>query len=247
MKLLIHCDEVFDILTRGPFPSGHEHDDAVEHHLRCCHDCRQLAEALRPAVELFHECLSADEADSLPEYHGSVTPLQQPLSRSLPRDMSEISLAHDAPIVVAWDRSAEIAAQRQQRRMLLAHGLIGLAMTAAVVLLVVSLGSSLREFNRVQTRTPDHSFATSNVSLTPQESAQHLLALRLPAACWLGNDFEVSGLRSLEEQIAQALEQRAIACCTRCHSEKSPHEALRSPSVHQIATLQKSCLACHKG
>jgi hypothetical protein len=246
MKLLIQCDEVFDILTRGPFPSGHDHDEAVEHHLRCCHDCRQLAEALRPAVELFHECLSVEEATSLPEYHGSVTPLQQPTSRILPHELSEVRLAHDAPIVVAWDRSAEIAADRRHRRKLLLQGFVGMAMTAAIVLLVVSLGTSMREMNRVPPGNGHNSFVGAPAR-SPQEAAQQLLALRLPAACWLANDFDASGLKSLEMQIAQALDQHAIACCTRCHSESSEHEALRSPSIHQIATLQKSCLACHKG
>ena len=54
MKLLLDCDDVFDRLTRGPFPSGAADDDAVESHLRSCHECRELAEALRPAVKLMH-------------------------------------------------------------------------------------------------------------------------------------------------------------------------------------------------
>jgi hypothetical protein len=58
-KLLLNCDQVFDVLTRGPFPSGDETDQPVESHLRACHDCRQLAEALQPAVYLLHESLSA--------------------------------------------------------------------------------------------------------------------------------------------------------------------------------------------
>ena len=66
----MNCDQVFDILTRGPFPAGHFSDSAVERHLTICHPCRRLAEALRPAVDLFHESVEAEEGRDLPGYHG---------------------------------------------------------------------------------------------------------------------------------------------------------------------------------
>src|SRR3954449_12551116 len=69
---LLNCDQVFDVLTRGPFPTGEPQDEAVERHLRACHECRQLAEALRPAVALLHEAVSGEEAEQLPEYQGSL-------------------------------------------------------------------------------------------------------------------------------------------------------------------------------
>lgn len=69
----MNCDEVFDLLTRGPIPAGDPADDAaVESHLGACHDCRRLAEALRPAVDLFHEALDDDVADGLPCYRGEL-------------------------------------------------------------------------------------------------------------------------------------------------------------------------------
>ncbi|MDP6448234.1 MAG: hypothetical protein QF805_30860, partial [Pirellulaceae bacterium] len=68
MKTTVSCDLVFDVLTRGPFPTGHADDALVEQHLATCHECRNLADALRPAVDLFHECLIAD--DQLPQYEG---------------------------------------------------------------------------------------------------------------------------------------------------------------------------------
>lgn len=74
MKLLLDCDDVFDRLTRGPFPIGAADDEAVESHLCVCHECRELAEALRPAVKLMHEAY-ADEVpqqESLPAYRGGV-------------------------------------------------------------------------------------------------------------------------------------------------------------------------------
>ena len=71
-RLLLNCDQVFEVLTRGPFPTGEPQDEAVERHLRACHECRQLAEALRPAVALLHEAVSSEEAEQLPEYQGSL-------------------------------------------------------------------------------------------------------------------------------------------------------------------------------
>lgn len=68
MKSVLDCDAVFDRMTRAPFPAGDSHDEEIELHLQVCHDCRTLAEALRPAVNLFHESL--DNADSLPRYDG---------------------------------------------------------------------------------------------------------------------------------------------------------------------------------
>lgn len=68
MNSAIDCDGVFEILTRAPFPTGSDCDEAVESHLSVCHDCRQLAEALRPAVGLIHESLA--QSETLPEYGG---------------------------------------------------------------------------------------------------------------------------------------------------------------------------------
>jgi predicted anti-sigma-YlaC factor YlaD len=68
MKTLLDCDQVFDVLTRQNFPSGSDDDNAVELHLQGCHECRQLAEALRPAVGLLHESLFEDESRELPSY-----------------------------------------------------------------------------------------------------------------------------------------------------------------------------------
>ncbi|RCS40653.1 hypothetical protein DTL42_25120 [Bremerella cremea] len=50
------CDDVFDVLTRGPFPTGqHDTDFPVQRHLTVCHSCRELAEALRPVTAVLAE------------------------------------------------------------------------------------------------------------------------------------------------------------------------------------------------
>ena len=64
----MNCDQVFDILTRGPFPTGTAIDAGVETHLDACAECRRLAEALRPAIELFQEAIGPEESRDLPGY-----------------------------------------------------------------------------------------------------------------------------------------------------------------------------------
>jgi len=66
----MNCEQVFFILTRGPFPAGEATDADVEHHLEICLSCAGLAEALRPAEGISHEALTAGESDGLPGYRG---------------------------------------------------------------------------------------------------------------------------------------------------------------------------------
>lgn len=77
MRTLVDCEFVFDILTRGPFPPIDDSTDdrlsidssLIEAHLASCHECRQLAEALRPSVAIFHETLSDEERATLPAFN----------------------------------------------------------------------------------------------------------------------------------------------------------------------------------
>lgn len=259
MKLLIDCNEVFDILTRGPFPSGGEHDDAVEHHLRSCHDCRQLAEALRPAVELFHECLSDQEAEALPEYHGQATPLSRSLEdslyRSLPRHVDDVRME-------ALEGETRLAAHAREARQdarvgrgaLLLQGLIGMALTAAIVLTVISLGMSVRNMERGHgLRRPSE--LASNIQLAPvstsTEAAQRLLSWQLPSDCLLEGLRErvasgkLAERSTLPEQLAFAWEEHAIDCCKRCHyARESLLDAARQ-NTRMVALVQNSCIVCH--
>ena len=68
------CDQVFMILTRGPFPTGEAWDEQVEAHLESCADCWRLAEALRPALEVFQEAVPPSESRELPGYWGDARP-----------------------------------------------------------------------------------------------------------------------------------------------------------------------------
>jgi hypothetical protein len=62
------------ILTRGPFPTGEPWDEEVETHLETCSDCWRLADALRPALEVFQEAVPPAESRDLPGYWGDARP-----------------------------------------------------------------------------------------------------------------------------------------------------------------------------
>src|SRR3990172_8277045 len=90
--LAMDCDQVFMILTRVPFPTGEAWDEQVEAHLETCADSWRLAEALRPALEVFQEAVPPAESRDLPGYWGDARPaaaIVAELSRSGPRVATE--------------------------------------------------------------------------------------------------------------------------------------------------------------
>lgn len=102
---MISCDEVFDVLTRGPFPTGRPSDGVVEAHLGHCADCQRLAEALRPAVELF-EAVAPEESRTLPSYGGRLRSSVSPFPW-------EAALAEALPVVVRPEPQSVSIPQRQ--------------------------------------------------------------------------------------------------------------------------------------
>ena len=85
------CDQVFMVLTSGPFPTGAPSDVDVEDHLVHCPDCWRIAEALRPAHDVFEESIPASEGRDLPGYWGDSLParaviaqLQRTATRTAP-------------------------------------------------------------------------------------------------------------------------------------------------------------------
>src|SRR4029079_11251759 len=80
-RAAMDCDQVFMILTCGPFPTGQAWDEQVEAHLESCADCWRLAEALRPALEVFQEAVPPAESRELPGYWGDARPAGLVLSQ----------------------------------------------------------------------------------------------------------------------------------------------------------------------
>ena len=77
----MHCDQVFMVLTSGPFPAGDPSDVEVELHLEQCPECWRIAEALRPTQDLFEESIPACEGCDLPGYWGDAVPTRTAIAQ----------------------------------------------------------------------------------------------------------------------------------------------------------------------
>jgi hypothetical protein len=232
-RAIINCDQVFEVLTRGPFPSGSPDDEAVERHLRACHECRQLAEALRPAVALMHEAVAAEQAVDLPEYQGAL-----PWTRPQRRQLSVVRLAK-APKRAAAPPAPPVRVERRQPQWLSSGRLI------AASLLIAAIGFWFGGSFSVPT------YVTSRTSAQPAAegvpNAQGLLtlaSLKLPSTCMPA----MYQPRSLEhaELLAKNLASgatEALHCCTECHHASGNQTA----AAHLAAVSQKTCQVCHQG
>jgi len=229
MKLLVSCDQVFDRLTRGPFPAGERDDDAVERHLASCHECRELAEALRPAVALLHESLPASEAAALPAYGASEEDesLCERADGALARRIRQM-----------MDRQ-EVQPRRVSRQ---EQWLPSVRLVAASIL-IAALGTLLAGIISGPKREVRNALAASAAADEPhQPSAEGVLllaSLKLPVVC-------LPGMPSPTADAAGGDDSRAAValkhvCCTRCHASGKSVPL----TVAALGTLQQSCTACH--
>ncbi|MEO8497708.1 MAG: hypothetical protein ABI614_21795 [Planctomycetota bacterium] len=194
MKSVLTCDDVFDALTREPFPTGGADDDFVESHLAVCHECRQLAEAFRPAVGLFHESLSAHGGDELPSYRGRLQPILVALSRqgaphrdSPQRTHALCALAIAASLVVVG--TAVLAALAAQPRS--GDSVPGAAMVRAVqdrdytMLAALEIPSNCRSMLESSGRAHRSEFVccTKCHNATSRVASTNLAILKSSAAC----------------------------------------------------------------
>ena len=212
MSMSLDCDQVFDVLTRGPFPTGEASDDNVEHHLACCHSCRQLAEALRPAVELFHEAIETTDSGDLPGYRGALAPQ----SIGLAQLVAEAVRVEDSPprspaVRPQPARPATWLDKVTERPLRLMTALACGALFAASV-----WGSGLT----------GHSLParpSSAISLS-DDGLVHLASLQLQPRCFS----EPTGFSRLQ-------------CCTECHAAKSPQPSLATRSLAVVASSCRAC------
>ncbi len=221
------CDDVFDVLTRGPFPTGqHETDFPVQRHLTVCHSCRELAEALRPVTAVLAEGQYdvADEETSLPVF-----------------------LAEQrAPCSCCVADQAESPSTDPVRQ--LRMPLIALALSLMVVLAVSITWLA-------EQQSPSHgpvSPAGALVADSPPPASNFLEAgFSLPNCSLMAVDNFQKRAASEGEQATEKLGQQFSAeqCCSQCHhAGKAPQPAasktfaLKGP---QILALASRCSLCH--
>ncbi len=237
----MNCDEVFEILTRGPFPSGHSSDEAVEQHLAECPECARLAHALEPALELMHEALEPEEAVDLPEYWGRLAgESARPVATNVdaPRRAEPQRVAQDQP-----HETPQPAPERSSWR----RSWVAIAGSAAAVILLSGVLAGLIVPHEPASEVPAMRSVESPSSTMSSES------LGLASACLeiplgLGDSAGDGDARNLSHSPTSVNRRltlpdgRSLACCTSCHSSAAPH----GPTIAvPIARLTQSCLLCH--
>jgi hypothetical protein len=208
----LNCDQVFEVLTRGPFPTGDAIDAPVERHLGCCHECRALAEALRPAIELFHESIEPEESRDLPGYHGSVATrncgLAQLVAEAIDADSPMIGPQVTRRQPTIWDRV------RSYRPTQLEAFATAMVVGALFVLSLASFGA-----------TGGGSPPQAATFVPHQDGLMHLAALELRPACFTWSPGEATS---------------SLSCCTNCHSSANK-QALSARSIAMITANCRAC------
>jgi len=245
----MNCDQVFDVLTRGPFPTGEPEDVAVEHHLQACHECRQLAEALRPAVALLHEAVDADKATALPQYQGSL-PSQRPEQRRLSVvRLATSSVARRDGLPAPQPASAEFG-ERRVPQWLSASRFIAAALILAALGLLIGQQVSLRRGWQQLALMSSNFLSSAPVAADPAEGMPSekglltLAALKLPPSCMPLTHRPISAEHAA--QIMAALSNGSLDglhCCTECH-----HGGRQETHIARLAAISlQNCQACHRG
>ena len=246
MIRLLSCDHVFEILTRGPFPAGEATDHEVERHLRSCHECRQLAEALRPAVALLHEAVSADESLALPEYKGSLPEL-------VPAGPAHLEQRSKRPLRCGLrkvERAKRPGARRRERefdysRMASATRLIAASiLIASLATLSWGLATSSRPGSQAVAQSATAAETGLPRLMPDQQGLITLVGLKLPSGCFPAQ----LKIDSASGGALPADLQAAIQCCTVCHhaTAEAADKAAGAPNRQVAAISSQSCKACHR-
>lgn len=243
---MIQCDEVFEILTRGPFPTGAASDSLVEAHLERCAECRRLAEALRPAMVAAPEAVAPEEGVNLPCYGGIVAGrrLERPGMYRGGRRTNDASGAATWPFLGRWGTPLLQFAAAAAVGSVLAVGLVRWD-GSHFPLDIGARGNARGEL------APSRVVPARTIK-SAVEGVGHVIAPSGHATAgslsWTANMSLACLLRG--EPAAPAtlvpaagvVSQRATGyqCCTRCHAACSP-----VPVGRGTAQVAAACRSCH--
>ena len=249
----MNCDQVFDVLTRGPFPTGHRSDRAVEAHLTHCRECQRLANALRPALELFQEAITGEEGRELPGYWGGM--VDESEFHGSPGVVTHVRERLPESLNVRIDRGRRWVSQQTSGGGLriAAAILIGVALAAVVWTAGVPAHRDEVQPNHLaarstispkidQTNLPDQllptSLGSSSTTMTSLSRTLHLTETCLTGSPAQGTDGSHGQAKTAAYSVA---ELARLNCCTRCH-----HALASSSHPKATASVAKSCEICHR-
>lgn len=252
---MIHCDEVFEILTRGPFPTGAASDGIVESHLSHCDECRRLAEALRPAVELLQEAIASDEGRDLPRYWGNLaepqagglvkstaTKTKPPARRPFGQRPATEQAKHFSAQAVTWNGAARLAAA-----VLLGLVLAGLLRQATRLHddTVGQIAGRVKSARWRLSESGDRWFSEQGLNASCRQPVRGLtLIAALPEAAIKAVE-PIAEPRDAETDVSPSVTAGPaprLACCLGCHSAQD-HKLLAATAVGRLV---QACGACHE-
>ena len=269
------CDDVFDVLTRGPFPTGAAGDHLVERHLAHCRDCQRLATALQPAVELFQESIGPDESQGLPGYRGRAA--LPHLHKPQPHDvvLSDEATSFDLPMGRAqpWSRADRAArggpapsskagrAFRRAQGKSLAPPARGhsaarsnLVRFAAAVLIGVAAAAGSHGLGAWQGAPADNSDergkgnpqAIALAAHRPVEAdRQWLSSLVLPAACRTSSDKSAQESSGHDPLAGLQLASAAGSAALECCTDCHNKTTTGTLQADSRSVVLRACQACH--
>lgn len=222
---MIHCDDVFEILTRGPFPNGESSDELVERHLGSCAGCRRLAEALRPAIELFEEAIGPEESRHLPRYWGEAA-----------TDVIDVCETAVAP------PHAGVFRREKWEKRLEAGRNVGRFIAAIAVGIVIAAVFDRSRSHPVEAPADDGASQDAASDMATQ-FADWRPSL-LPAACRVRRQVALANPHepTLAAAIASELEQ---SCCTDCHHAARIQGAVQQDAPGALSAVILACKTCH--
>jgi hypothetical protein len=226
----MNCDQVFDVLTRGPFPTGTDCDVPVEVHLAGCAGCRRLAEALRPAIELFQESVDPEESRELPGYWCPAD-YERQTTVSYAARVESLPAARLAPGEARVGSWSSVVAWRM----------------AAMLVVGVTLGTLAGAGWVLDGAAwPGFGAGASVAPLAPLQEAPRLTAAErmglavLPAACYRQREGRAVHDSSGGERLLTGANLENVQCCSGCHHAGAA-------DVPEAATVRvaQSCQLCH--
>jgi len=237
----MNCDQVFDVLTRGPFPSGSPDDAPAERHLAGCASCRRLADALRPAVELLHESLAMERTVDLPGYWGELFEADRE-----PAQVATISPATRASAPPNETSSRTNSRSRPLRRWASRWQVVAAVFAGALIAAVLLRGQhDPNAASGLGARADSGRLELAQLMerVRPCQSGGALLAalgeepVNVPPTASRPDSAPSSPTLAASSHAATRQD-----CCLQCHAPAKPLHL----NADSLSRLQESCLACHQ-
>lgn len=274
MKTMLSCDQVFDVLTQGPFPqfpaakpSAAEppqvqqsvRDEEVELHLSVCHSCRQLAEALRPATTALGKAslgIAAEtlaQRDSLPQYRGRLPQLatSEPLATTIDEilrreeeERAQIAEAKDQLARLERNQLRQTRRQASRRATQIAAIAVSTAIVSLSAAVMMWIGLSMESQPSTMAAIP----SITRPAITPSaNSLVHLVALHLPEDCRHPADSTLA-LASPPLASPARADRSGLATNTSFECCTRCHRSTSEVQLDSraLAVIAHSCLHCHE-